>query len=80
MTLNINKPLPPWASALKLEERPMVLKNTYTCTGERIDKTNATIYYFGKSNKTVIVNNDCQKNKKLSNIKSFIDKIIEVKS
>lgn len=57
--------------------KPLVLRNTYTCSDKTINKTNATIYFFGESKKTIIVNNDCFGNKKLNNIKIFIDNILE---
>ncbi|WP_299364058.1 hypothetical protein [Winogradskyella sp.] len=57
--------------------KPLVLKSTYTCIEKKVNKTNATLYYFGKSKKTVIVNNDCQSNTKLNNIRAFVDKILK---
>jgi hypothetical protein len=57
--------------------KPLVLRNMYTCKDRTVNKTNATLYYFGESKKTIIVNNDCFSNKKLNNIKVFIEKILK---
>ncbi|WP_422106512.1 hypothetical protein [Winogradskyella sp.] len=57
--------------------KPLVLRATYTCTEKTVNKTNATLYYFGKSNKTIIVNNDCRSNKKLNTIRAFVERILE---
>ncbi|WP_299519273.1 hypothetical protein [Winogradskyella sp.] len=57
--------------------KPLVLKDRYTCAEKMVNKTNATLYYFDKSKKTIIVNNDCRSNKKLNNIRAFIEGILE---
>lgn len=57
--------------------RPIELKNTYTCAEKKVNKKAATLYSFGKSKKTVVVNNTCQTSNKLNEIKTFVESVLK---
>jgi hypothetical protein len=62
---------------LVMKARPIELKSTYTCADKTVNRTDATLYSFGKSKKTVVVNNTCQAAKRLNDIKTFIEGVLK---
>lgn len=57
--------------------RPIELNNTYTCKEKKINKTDATLYSFVKSNKTVVVNNSCKTVKRINDVKDFVNSVLK---
>lgn len=57
--------------------RPIELKSTYTCAEKKVNRTDATLYAFGKSRKTVVVNNTCKTARRLNDISTFIEDVLK---
>ena len=57
--------------------RPIELKSTYTCADKKVNRTDATLYAFGKSKKTVVVNNTCKTARRLNDISTFIEDVLK---